>query len=287
MKFIIILLSLFIIPVLLNSEPIYIQVTKLNNKNSLKVVKHRLDKFGLNMLYKRKDKKFIVFSGPYKTIKTASNIKYKLKKYFPKIRILYNKKNTSTKVIKSVENKEFNDKYFFINLSTGYASAPSSHIIKEGSITITEPNDKGLVYNLGVGYEFKNRFLLGFNYMNLNLKDLVFSNIYGDIKYKFKSYKKYTPYFGLLIGFSDLKWKVDPIKAKQENLNNKSESIFWGSSAGIFYDGFSNLSIYSGYQCIFMNHSTNITNKTTTATNFSVLQHSSIHLLKIGFLYRF
>lgn len=287
MKFIIILLSLFIIPILLNGEQIYIQVTKLNSKKKLRLVKYKLDKLGLKMLYKKNSRSFIVFSGPYKTIESASNAKYKLKRYFPKIKILYHKKNISQKEIKPIKIKKLNDTSFFINLSSGYASVPSSHIIKEGSITITEPNDKGVVYNLGIGYEFKNNFLLGFNYMNLNLKDLVFTNIYGDIKYQFNTYKKFTPYFGLLIGISDLKWKVDPIEANQDNLNNKSESIFWGSSAGIIYNRFSTISIYSGYQCIFMNHTTNITNKTTTSTNSSVLQHNSIHLLKIGLIYKF
>ena len=297
MKFMIFFILIFLLsPSFLNAASNYIGVTQTTSKNQLRDINSRFKSMNLKMLYKTSGERYLIYSGPYKTSNSITYAIKKIKRYFPNAKIL----NYKAKQIPSVkvpvviktetkheQIKQKNNSSFYIGTAFGYSSAPSTHTISEGSVTIQEPNNSGINYIIDGGYNFENGFSLGLAYMKFDASDLVFDNMYGIVNYRFGNYKGFTPYFGALAGFSSLKWSVDPISVDLSNaqLSDKDSSSFiGGTQAGVMYTGIENISLLFGYKCIITGHTTNIKVDTD---NISKLEHNALHTLQLGIQYNF
>ncbi|MEA3228749.1 MAG: hypothetical protein U9P38_06740 [Campylobacterota bacterium] len=268
MKFIAILLLTFLISqTLLNAEEIYIQVTTATSKKKLRTINKKFKNMSLPMVHKKTTTRYLIYSGPYRSGASASFALERIQQTFPNAKIKTKKK---TKEKKSGA---------YLNIALGFSSAPSTHAVEEGCVIIEEPNNKGISYNIDGGYTLKNGFSIGLGYLRFDATDLLFDNVYGSLNYRFNDYYDYTPYIGVLGGFSGLKWFTDPIDNPLEGSNNDSSSFLFGTQTGIVYNSGSVVSLYLGYQCLFMNHITNIT---LDKENSSKLKHNTLHTLQIG-----
>jgi len=262
----ILLLTFFISQTLLNAKDIYIQVTSTSSKNTLRAINNHFKKMKLKMIYKTTSTKYFIYSGPYTNENDSTIALKKIKHYFPQARIPHRKKDK--------------DDGTYLNIAIGYSSTPSTHEVQTGCVIIDIPNNKGISYNIDGGYTFKNGFAIGFGYLRFDATDLLFDNVYGSINYRFNDYSSFIPYVGALGGYSSLKWFTDPIPNPVEGSNNDSSSFLFGTQTGVIYKMSGIVSLYIGYQCLFMNHITNIT---VDSKNRSKLKHNTLHTMQIGF----
>ena len=290
-------LFFLLFPSFLNATANYVQVTQTTKKSQLRIIKSKLSKMGLKMVFKKSGSRYLVYSGPYKSLKSASYAVKRMKRYFPYAKVMAKKrkklkptekerpaenKQTSTrKTLKPIETKKING--FFTAIALGYSTSPSNHTIENGTIDIIVPNNKGISFTLEGGYNFESGFTSSLSYMKFDAGDLVFDNIYTTINYRFSAIGHFVPYFGVLAGYSSLVWNVDPIANPAAGSSNDSESFFAGSQTGIMYNGFDTVSLFFGYQCMFMGHTTNI----QEGTNSSKLQHDALHSIQMGVQYNF
>ncbi|QSZ40609.1 hypothetical protein GJV85_00235 [Sulfurimonas aquatica] len=286
---------------LLFSADNYILVTKATKKAHLNSIYSKLKRVGEKMLYIKNSRSYIIYTGPYGNALSSKKALSRIRYYFPHAKISMRKQEQKSDVLQQkVKNKktdsENSSQLFytnnhksgsFIKFGTGFSSAVSTHSIESGTVKINEPNSNGISYTLGAGYNFKNGFFISTNYMHLNTDDIAFDNIYASLNYKFENIKKFTPYFGLMSGYSRLGWSVGPIDSVDPVSNNNSDSLFFGTLAGVLYESTENFSYFINYDCLFMQHTTNIDNSTATSINISSLKHNTLHSLKLGIQYNF
>lgn len=278
---------LFFCSYTLYAQSTYVIVTKVQKKEQLGEIYSRFSKLNLKMLYSYNKNYYTIYSGPYKTASSAKRALRRLHPYFKHAKIsrrhsIGKKQESDKKVALSQKNSGF-----YLGLAMGYASAPSSHIIEEGSVLINEPNNAGMTLGASAGYNFESGFALGLGYMNFDATDIEFDNLYTELNYRFEEHDSFVPYFGALVGYSSLTWNVSPIPSPQKVSNNNSDSFFWGTQAGILYKISDSVSLTSVYQCVFMGHTTNINTSTQTVRNVSALEHNTLHSLQLGINYNF
>ena len=288
MKYIVIFILTFLIfPTFLNADKIYVKIGSTKKESQLKAINSRLDVMGLNMLYKTTNTRYIVYSGPFQELKSASYAAKKIQKYYPYAKIIKTKKQEKkqkTEQVKHSVSSQQEENPFFIKLSLGNCSTLPHHSIEEGSVIIEEPKDSGMSYTAEAGKIFDNGFSLSLGYMRFNTDDLVFNNIYARVNYTFAKQYVFSPYFGVLAGTSDLKWNSDPIENMSSDSSIDSDSLFMGTQVGVVYNSFDKISYSLGYQCIFMNQTTNIE---VDSTNKSSLKYDTIRSLQLGVRYKF
>lgn len=103
---------------------------------------------------------------------------------------------------------------------------------KAGSIILNDSLDEsGISFNIHLGRRFSN-YLLAANYERTNLDDVKIDSYYLSLDYEFTH--KYRPFIGVLLGKSDLTWKIDPLVNSQTK-DKKLSSYIYGLQAGINY----------------------------------------------------
>lgn len=287
MRLFLVLLMVFIGIPFLEAKTDYIKITTTSDIQRLKAIKKKFTSLGLNLIYRKSGHAYGVYCGPYSSKKDLRKSYKKVIRYFPHAQIIGVQKvshqpHISQKIVRKKESK-YEENYYF-SLALNYSSAPSSHTILQGSVKVLEPKDTGINFVLESGIDLQYNFSAGIGVSYLNTGDLAFKNLYGIVNYKFKIYRSYQPYFGVLIGYSSLAWSSDPIENPSKNSNNDSTSPYYGTQVGLLYKGLSYGDIFVGYQCLFMQHTTSLQIDTT---NRSKLEHNMLHSIGIGFKYNF
>ncbi len=282
-------LVVFAVPT--SAEEIYVKVVKQKNKNNFNYVYNVLNRAGMNMFIKRSRENrtymYTVYSGPYKTRNSAQKAYTYTKRYFREARLVRfgSKKTTRENSSTAITNRQkTNSGNFFAGAGLGYGSAPSTHVVQNGSVSIKQPNDTGMNYAAFLGYNFSKYMTGVLNIEFLNLDDLTLNNVYGSLNYNFLTSKEFSPYVGVSLGVSGLKWSNPPLDNANETSNSDSESIIYGTQAGLRYNGFYPFTYELLYKCMFTNHTTNITQDTT---NRSQLEHNTLHSIGFSLLYNF
>ncbi len=277
------LLSL-LIPTVSYASFTYIKVTNTTNVNKLKKIKYTLSKLGQKTTHRTTKTKYIVYSGPYANNKSAKNALRKVKRYYPYAKIVKTNKELQsykkTKKVAQTTQSSKNDKKYFVGFAFGYSSAPVSN---SGQIDLFLPKEQGISYDLSIGLHLKESFVLSAGYLRVDTKDVLFDNYYTSISYKFTPFNNFTPYVGVLGGYSQLTWNRNPLDNSTTNASNKSDSFFGGTQVGGIYDGYEIVSLYVNYQCLFLNHATTV----KTATQSSELKHKTLHNIQVGVRYSF
>jgi len=285
----IVLLFLIVVPSFYAKS--YVQLTNYTTKHKAFFLTTQLHRLGLHVIVKRKiGSYYSLYIGPYSNVSEAMYQKKRLQRYFPKSKILTFKSKDQTesenhRTVKSQDKILNKQSLWSSSFNVGYSSFPSTHIIQEGTIAIKEPKTDGFSQLLGLNYLWNSNVLVGFNLMRMSSSDLVFTNGYISLDYKFKKITQtYFPYFGILSGYSLLTWNIDPVGNSKTSENN-SQSFFYGTHVGVVHPLSSVWDFVIDYQCIFMNHTTNLTKKGTT--DRSKLQHNLSNTLQIGLRYHF
>jgi len=288
-----ILVFLLSLSTVLLSDDVYINVTNVKSKKQLNYPYKMLKLMGFKMSYKQKSYGYAVYVGPYNSKASLSKAYKKIKYNFENARIIVHK--SKPEIIKSNIEKQEVEKPkktskkhngYIIGAGVGYANAPSTHSIINGTVIISEPNSSGINYTVFGGYNFNNNISLLLNYMHLYADDLEFHNYYSSINYKFSSVLNINPYFGVSVGYSELKWNTSPIPLLNASptSGNDSSDIMYGTQVGFNYKLFNNISFKMDYSCLFLNHATNII---LDSSNSSKLQHNTLHSLLFGIEYNF
>lgn len=258
----------------------YINVTNVQSKEQLKYPHKILKDMGYKMSFQKKSYGYAVYIGPYKKQEILSYVHKKVKRKFSNAKVVVYK----TKEVSDEKNSSGKHSGSFLGFGVGYANAPSTHNIISGSVIVEEPNNSGPNYNLYAGYDFDNALSLLFNISYINASDLEFNNYYASLNYRFQKIAKLEPYFGVSLGFSSLTWNTSPIPLASPDSNNDSDDMMYGTQVGFNYSLNQRISFKLDYSCLFLNHTTNITQD---ATNTSKLQHNTLHSLVLGLAYNF
>lgn len=231
------------------------------------------------MSYKKKNNYLVIYSGPYANDKERVKALKKLQIYFP-----YARKSTRTRnESPSTTSVDTKTEGFFVGVSFDYTSAFMQQTNEVGYIDITEPRNEGTGYGLFGGYEFSNAIATSVSYTVLNTGDLKFTNMYATLDYKFYNSSSFVPYVGVIVGFSELEWMIDPIANATSSAAASSSSPLYGTQIGGMYKIFKSSSILINYNCLFLDHVTNI----EKTTNKSTVKHSLAHSLQAGIQYKF
>jgi len=262
-------------------DVIYINVTNVRTKQELSYPYKKLKAMGLKMYYKQKSYGYAAYVGPYKSQTTLNEVYKRVKKSFSNARIIVEKQNKQI-----IDKEQTNKKYhaFVVGLGVGYASAPSTHTLISGSVDVNEPNSSGVNYVIYGGYDFENGLSLLLNYMYLDSSDLEFTNIYSSLNYRFEPVGLLNPYVGVSLGYSSLRWNTSPIALASTTSNNDSDDILYGTQLGFNHYLSQSISLKVDYSCLFLKHTTNITQN---VTNVSKIQHNTLHSLLVSLQYSF
>lgn len=137
---------------------------------------------------------------------------------------------------------------------------------------------------MNLNYDLSEDFVGSVNYMHMDADDLVFDNLYISVGYNFEKLGEYEPRFGLSFGMSALTWHKSPLEDVSSASKNNSETLIYGTEFGINYDGYEKFIPFIQYHCMFMDHTTNLTQN---IVNTSRLQHKTLHTILFGIAYSF
>jgi len=269
------------------SASTYINVANVKTKKELSYPYKKLKSMGLKMFYKQKSFGYSAYVGPFSSTNALRSAYKRVKRSFPRAKIISNSKTTTKRTKQRKQVSHHHSLYhngFIAGLGIGYGEAPSSHIIQEGSVTINEPENAGISYTLYGGYDFENSFSILLNYMYLDATDLEFHNIYTSLLYRFEKFETLVPYFGASVGYSSLKWNTSPIEEASPSSNNNSADIMYGTEVGFNYTLTQTIALKLNYNCLFLNHTTNIEQ---SSTNRSKLEHNTLHSITTSIQYNF
>jgi len=267
LKFLLATLFLSIFFIQLPASQVYqrILITKTLSKNSLKEIKAKLDKLHIKMYVKNSNNNnnhfYYVYSKEYTNNKA---VKYDLRKVRTKFKSAYiitkenNKYSTKSEKLKS--KKIVNElSPYFINLNFGLSSINGNG---------------GASFGMEGGYIFFDDLYLSLGYLNSPSKDISLNNIYLSTTYQFKTSKNTNLYSGLLVGYSIL-------ELKNFKYTKPSTSSLLGANLGFKYNFNKNISIFTNYQGVMMDHIVKVNNDS------SKVKFNFFHNLQFGVLYRF
>lgn len=270
------------------SDELYINVTNVKNKQQLQYPYKILKSMDFKMSYEQKDYGYAIYVGPYSSKKSLNEAYMQIKNDFKNARIIVHKSKTDILNLESENLKtnkiSKNHTGYILGFGLGYANAPSTHTVINGTVNIDEPDSSGNNYIIYGGYNFSNNLSLLLNYMYLYADDLEFNNYYSSINYRFSKVVDIVPYFGVSIGYSSLTWNKSPILNASSTSGNNSSDIMYGTQVGFNYKLFNHISLKIDYNCLFLKHSTNIT---IDISNNSKLKHDTLHSLIASLEYNF
>jgi len=276
------LLLLLSFTTLLIGSSTYINVANVKTKKELHYPYKKLKAMGLKMFYKQKSFGYSAYIGPFKSKNSTLSTLQRVKKTFPRAKIVTKTEQKTKKV--SQKNISSRHDGFIAGIGIGYAKAISQHTITQGSLTITEPKSQGMNYSLYGGYDFEMPLSLLLSYDYLDTGDLAFHNIYSTLNYKIEIFEDFTPFVGMSLGYSSLKWSTTPIVQSSSSSSNDSADLLYGADLGFLYKFSQTLSFKVNYNYFFLKHATNITKD---ATNISKLEHNVLHSLSTTLQYNF
>lgn len=259
----------------------YINVTNVQSKKQLKYPHKMLKDIGFKMSFQKKSYGYAVYVGPYKSQEALTYVYKKIKRKFANAKIVVYKDKASSDGENSSDKKHSG---YFYGFGVGYANAPSTHNIISGSVIVEEPKNSGANYNLYAGYDFDNALSLLFNISYLNASDVEFTNYYTSLNYRLQKIGNFEPYFGVSLGYSSLTWNTSPIALASPDSNNDSDDMMYGTQVGFNNKLSQSISFKLDYSCLFLNHTTNITQD---ASNTSKLEHNTLHSIVLGLAYSF
>lgn len=171
----------------------------------------------------------------------------------------------------------------FVGISAGYSHLNVDKQDKQGSITLgDELEEKGYNFIIEAGHNYNNNIDITLNYQRVKEDDTHLNNYYIKSDYNFNSIQNFTPYLGVLIGYSELHWDKSPINTKSNDYT--SDSYLIGTQAGVTYPITQHFKLHLMYQFAYMNHTTIIE---PTSITRGELKHNYLHTVDVGLRYSF
>ena len=181
-------------------------------------------------------------------------------------------------IVQVLETKEKKD---FFAFALGGVSFFDVEVTRERDTSLRKGtfDDKGSVFEVGVGYHFTENIFTELVYQRSMLDIENVDSGYLSLNYQFQNIML-TPYIGIVSGYSKLKWSKRPhVKVINENLTSKSS--LYGMQTGLNLPISDDLSLTAKYQYIKLNHLMNIRNGT------ALIKHNQVQNLLLGVKYEF
>jgi hypothetical protein len=266
-------------------EQSYIKIAKTSSKDKLLSLNSTFSQVGVPIKYSYNDSKYLIYAGPYNDEESAKEGLEIIKIYFPGAFIV--KSEDAQRVVKQKGSQSKNipsrdDDNFFVGLDLGYGNSTSNHIGKEGSVVAKAPYEDFGSYGLNLGYEFRNGIFCTLGYSQIMNGDIIMDNIYLTLNYKFLTYYNFSPYFGLFIGNSYLKWNMYPIE-NPTSFDDQSTSVLTGAQFGVSYPIDDKISLSLAYRVAAMDHVSTL----EVPGSSSELHHKRLDNILFGIQYKF
>jgi len=281
----IIIFIFLLVSTVFGNDQSYIKIAKTSSKDKLLSLNSTFTQIGVPVKYSYTDSKYLIYAGPYDDEESAKEGLEIIKKYIPSAFIVKNE--DAQKVIKQKNSQSRNassrdDNNFFVGLDLGYSNSTSNHIGKEGSVVAKAPYEDFASYGLDLGYEFRNGIFCTLGYSQIMNGDIIMDNIYLTLNYKFTTYYNFSPYFGLVVGNSYLKWNMYPIE-NPTSFDDQSTSLLTGAQFGLRYPINDEISFSLAYRVAAMDHVSTL----EVPGSSSELHHKRLDNILFGIQYKF
>lgn len=315
MKLITFFLLLFslIVPTFLQAADKYIKVAKVSDDNQLLLLRSVLNEIGFTSTFTETKTNFVVFVGPFKNENNAEDALKRIQQHFihayifekeikqvEKIvqeeEVLYKEVNSTADTIEesfepSKENLADIDsdvstlltsESLFMNISLGGNLAPSEHVVSSGTIEVNLPSKYMISYGVEGGYSFESGVFFSLGALRSLDNDVVFTNAYATVNYRFDPTNDFAPFIGAMGGVSMLTWNSSPISDLVSSEQNSFSTIY-GPQIGLIYVGCKNITLFTSYQYMMLDHVSDV----SILTSSSVIQHKKLHNLNVGLGFNF
>ncbi|MEA2100099.1 MAG: outer membrane beta-barrel protein [Campylobacterota bacterium] len=276
MKFLNIALFISIFLTQLSAEETYkrILITKTLSENSLKEIKSKLNTLNIKMYLKRSHRNnnyyYYVYSKKYKNNRYLQRDLKKIKTIFKNAYMLGNKKSLAMGDENSTDkDNEIALSPYFMSATLGFASIGGS----SDNASFNQLNSSGLSYGLEGGYILYDNIFISLG-INSSSSDVRLNNIYLSSYYQYNPTKNIGLYGGMLVGYSIL-------ELNNYKYTEPSTSSSVGLQLGFKYSFDKNLSLFTSYQGLLMDHVIEIND------DDSEIKFNFMHNLQFGILYRF
>lgn len=266
----------------LQAESYYVNVMTSKHKQQLSPISYQLELLGYKRYISHNSQFYILYVGPFLSLENAQNAQANL---YTNISL----KNTKIVQMKSDE-KEVNSYLpisnkitnYFIGVSAGLVNVNSTQDNSNANIALdTKITENGLSVGSELGYYLDENIFMTLNYNFLRLETLNVNNIFMTLNYEFLKEETFSPYVGILGGYSLLNWSEYPIAAIGKD--DSSSSFVGGMQMGINIAVIKSIDIYALYQFWLMDHETNLEN----SQGKMLIKQNFVNNLSAGIKYKF
>lgn len=170
-------------------------------------------------------------------------------------------------------------KNYFVGVSLG---AAKFDIKRSGNLPLDIlMRSYGPSYGCELGYYFAENIFMTLNYQRTDLRHSYFDSGFATLNYQLDKIGTLSPYFGLLVGTSQLNWKNTPVNGA--TAPSTLYSYLGGAQLGGDIELFGGLSTYMYYRYMMMDFSTLVSEGTLS----SDIEHNSQQDFNLGLKYSF
>ena len=145
-----------------------------------------------------------------------------------------------------------------------------------------ELSTQGLNFNLGLGYKYDNDIIFKAGYQRVMFSDIHLDNLYVGTGLELDELAGFTPYLGLLLGYSQLTWDKDPV-SNVIKVDTRSNSNMLGLELGATYPMTESFSLEIMYQLTNVDHKARV----VKSGAMSDIEHTLVNNIYFGLRYSF
>ena len=170
----------------------------------------------------------------------------------------------------------------FVYGAGGYATLDVTAYITPGAdLKVGALDDKGVLYEVGIGYRFTENIFSTLSYQRTGLDFADIDNIYASVNYQFSDVLL-KPYIGLIAGYSKLTWNTRPhVPHIVDDEDLESTYPTYGVQIGVEHMFTENWSVFAKYQYLKYDHVMDIDKAVTN------IYHNSGQNILLGARYAF
>ncbi|MEA2111707.1 MAG: outer membrane beta-barrel protein [Campylobacterota bacterium] len=274
----------------LNADPYYVKVMTSAVQKQLHSVSYQLDRLGYKKYLRKKSNGYELSVGPFKSTAQANSALLDIQRKIGITSMSIIKKNsvqrkTTHKISaknRVVQTQPLKYSSYFIGVNIGASSVNNEQDIIAGSIDLDDAlADSGMNFGAEFGYYINKNIFMTLNYQLVSLDDIDLNNAYVTLNYEFLRDEVFSPYLGIIGGYSLLDWNTHPIESIEND--ETSSSLMTGVQVGTTVMLAKNVNLFASYQFWIMDHKTKLEN----SQGHMQISHNFVNNIAVGVRYRF
>ena len=177
---------------------------------------------------------------------------------------------------------QLNKESFFIYAAGGITGADVASSLRPNiNVFLEALDDSGSVWEAGVGYRYTKDVFTTLSIQGASLDLIDMYNYNASINYRFSDLF-IMPYFGAIIGYSNLEWQEIPVDTTGRSVEAKldADHVTFGFQAGADYEITDNFTLFGKYQYLNYDHMMEI-------FQASDINHANMQHIQGGVRYEF